>query len=156
MITINLLPVRETRKQESERKSVFILGGVLAGTLVVIVAVHVTISSKVGRVMNQIESTQAEIDELSTVIGDVASFKKDKEEIEEKLAVGHTPVALAISPDGRFIVSASWDSTVKVWDAQAFEEQAIAQGHTREVKDCAVSPDGSFIVSASEDEFSRT
>ncbi len=87
MITINLLPVRETRKRESERKSVVILGSVLAGTFAVIVAAHVAISSKVGRVMSQIQATQAEIDELSTVIGDVASFKKDKEEIEEKLAV---------------------------------------------------------------------
>jgi Tfp pilus assembly protein PilN len=61
MITINLLPVRETRKKESERKNVFILGSVLAGTLVVIVAVHVTISRKIGSVRNQIQSTQARL-----------------------------------------------------------------------------------------------
>ncbi|MHC4108125.1 MAG: PilN domain-containing protein, partial [Planctomycetota bacterium] len=73
--------------RETERKNVVILGGVLAGTVLLTLAVHAVISSRTARVTGQVRTTQAEIDELSEVIGDVASFKKDKEEIEEKLAV---------------------------------------------------------------------
>ena len=66
---------------------------------------------------------------------------------------GHTAFVwgCAVSPDGSFIVSASNDNTLKVWDARTWEERATLEGHTDEVSGCAVSPDGSFIVSASRD-----
>ena len=57
----------------------------------------------------------------------------------------------AVSPDGAFIVSASWDNTLKVWDARSGEARLTLQGHTDWVNGCAVSPDGAFIVSASWD-----
>ena len=38
--------------------------------------------------------------------------------------------ACAISPDGRWIVSASSDGTVKVWDAATGVERATLRGHT--------------------------
>ena len=60
-----------------------------------------------------------------------------------------------ISLDGSFIVSASWDKTLKVWDAETGQERATLTGHTAEVPAWAVSPDGSFIVSASRDKTLR-
>jgi len=57
----------------------------------------------------------------------------------------------AVSADGAFIVSASRDKTLKVWDARSGEARLTLHGHTAEVEGCAVSPDGAFIVSASED-----
>ena len=87
MITINLLPVREAKKRETERKNVVMLGAVVGGTLLVILAVHTTIAGRVSTVNSQIQATQGEIDELSKVIGDVAEFKKRKADIEGKLAV---------------------------------------------------------------------
>lgn len=57
----------------------------------------------------------------------------------------------ALSPDGSFIVSASSDRTLKVWDAATGGERATLRGHTDGVYDCAVSRDGKFIVSASGD-----
>ena len=67
---------------------------------------------------------------------------------------GHTKLVLgcAVSADGAFIVSASWDKTLKVWDARSGEARLTLQGHTDGVRGCAVSPDGAFIVSASNDE----
>jgi WD40 repeat protein len=59
--------------------------------------------------------------------------------------------ACAISHDGDFIVSASADGTLKLWDARTGEERRTLKGHIAEVNGCAVSPDGSFIVSASAD-----
>jgi len=58
----------------------------------------------------------------------------------------------AISPSGDFIVSASDDQTLKVWDAHTGEEQLTLSGHTDRVTGCAISPSGDFIVSASYDQ----
>jgi len=66
---------------------------------------------------------------------------------------GHKDVVwdCAISPDGSFIVSASEDATLKVWDTYTGKERAILTGHAGGVTGCAVSPNGDFIVSASRD-----
>jgi len=57
----------------------------------------------------------------------------------------------AISPGGDFIVSASLDQTLKVWDAPTGEERRTLRGHTDVVSGCAISPLGDTIVSASYD-----
>jgi len=66
---------------------------------------------------------------------------------------GHTNSvnAVAISPDGKFAVSASDDSTLKVWDLASGQELKTLTGHTNSVYAVAISPDGNFAVSASED-----
>jgi hypothetical protein len=56
----------------------------------------------------------------------------------------------AINADGRVIVSASSDNTLKVWDAASGQERLTLQ-HTNWVDSCAISADGRLIVSASED-----
>ena len=66
---------------------------------------------------------------------------------------GHTDWvnAVAVSPDGRFIVSGSWDNTVKVWEAESGHLLRSLEGHTDRVRAVAVSLDGRFIVSGSSD-----
>jgi WD domain, G-beta repeat len=66
---------------------------------------------------------------------------------------GHTDWvnSCAVNPDGTWIVSASNDKTLKVWDAQSGTECLTFKGHTHWVRGCAVSPDGAWIVSASTD-----
>ncbi|MDR3113955.1 MAG: hypothetical protein LBU25_00350 [Treponema sp.] len=59
--------------------------------------------------------------------------------------------AAAFSPDGRRIVSASDDKTVKLWDAQTGRVLLTLSGHSDWVRSAAFSPDGRRIVSASED-----
>ncbi len=67
--------------------------------------------------------------------------------------VGHTDrvTGCAVSPDGAWIVSASSDNTLKVWDARTGAERLTLRGHTRDVWGCAVGPDGTWVVSASWD-----
>ena len=65
---------------------------------------------------------------------------------------GHTqPVNNAnFSPDGKTIVTASYDKTAKVWDTSG-KELATLKGHTSRVYNANFSPDGKTIVTASYD-----
>ncbi|KAI8822777.1 WD40-repeat-containing domain protein [Chytriomyces cf. hyalinus JEL632] len=60
-------------------------------------------------------------------------------------------VSVAISPDGRTIVSGSSDNTVEVWDMQKGICTASLVGHTSLVHSVAISADGRTIVSGSSD-----
>ena len=66
---------------------------------------------------------------------------------------GHTSSvhSAAFSPDGRYIVSASVDETIKLWDIQSGECIKTLKGHTYFVESASFSPDGKYIVSASYD-----
>jgi WD40 repeat protein/DNA-binding SARP family transcriptional activator len=77
------------------------------------------------------------------------------------LATGHTDliVAIAFSPDGKRIATASNDGTAKVWDvsteldtgANSGQELLTFSGHTDQVRDVTFSPDGKLIATASAD-----
>jgi WD40 repeat protein len=64
--------------------------------------------------------------------------------------------SVAYSPDGRTVVSGSWDGTIRIWDAQT--GAAVGQplkGHTDYVTSVAYSPDGRTVVSGSDDKTIR-
>jgi WD40 repeat protein len=58
---------------------------------------------------------------------------------------------VAVTPDGRRAVSASWDKTLKVWDLESGSMLRTLEGHTAHVYGVAVTPDGTRAVSASWD-----
>ena len=66
---------------------------------------------------------------------------------------GHTARVngCAIDAQGSFIVSASDDKTLKIWDVAESWVRLTLTGHSDGATGCAISPDGSFIVSASSD-----
>ena len=66
---------------------------------------------------------------------------------------GHNGAVLgvAITPDGRRVVSASGDSTLRVWDLESGQSLRTIQDHSDGVNGVAITPDGRRTVSASDD-----
>src|SRR5262249_35458716 len=59
--------------------------------------------------------------------------------------------ALAFSPNGEQLATASWDKTVRLWDVITGQERATLRGHAGVVDAVAFAPDGKTLASASWD-----
>ncbi len=64
----------------------------------------------------------------------------------ERFAISH----IAVSPDGKWFVTSSWDNTAKLWNAD-FEYITTLHGHTRAINFIDISEDSRFIITASDD-----
>ena len=56
--------------------------------------------------------------------------------------------SVAFSPDGKYVVSGSYDNTARVWEAATGKEVA-RMTHDDSVNSVAFSPDGKYVVSGS-------
>jgi len=67
------------------------------------------------------------------------------------LPIGHTARvnSIAFSPDGRYILSGSYDTTIKLWEFSTGREIRSFVGHTDAVTSVAFDPDGQHIISGS-------
>ncbi len=59
--------------------------------------------------------------------------------------------SVAFSPDGQRIVTGSWDSTAKVWEAASGRELLTLKGHSGGISSVAFSPDSQRIVTGGGD-----
>jgi WD40 repeat protein len=59
--------------------------------------------------------------------------------------------SVAISVDGKYVVSGSGDKTVKIWDMMSGECMKTLSGHDGDVNSVAISVDGKYVVSGSKD-----
>ena len=73
------------------------------------------------------------------------------------IAVGHQGLVTnaAFGPDGKRVVTASWDGTARLWDGASGAALAILDGHSNWVRNAAFSPDGKRVVTASDDGTAR-
>lgn len=58
---------------------------------------------------------------------------------------------LALSQENCFVISSSWDKTLRLWDLRTGTTTRLFQGHTKEVFTVAFSPDNRQILSSGAD-----
>ena len=69
------------------------------------------------------------------------------------LAGHHSTVTdVRLTPDGRSIVSASSDATVRIWDVQDGTQRLVLRGSIARLEHVAVSPDGRFVAARDDNE----
>jgi len=59
--------------------------------------------------------------------------------------------ALAVTPNGKQVISGSFDKTIKVWSLKTGAEIHTLRGHSDSVTAIAVTPDGKQVISGSSD-----
>ena len=82
--------------------------------------------------------------------GNIAIFDISSQ-AEQKFFPDVSAFGLVFSPDGKTLVSASRDRTVKLWDLATYRVITTLQGQKEEVHSVAVSPDGKIVASGSDD-----
>jgi WD40 repeat protein len=91
---------------------------------------------------------------LNRILLLLAKLGLGSERCSERLTLtGHSNSvrAVAITPDGQQVVSASYDNTLKVWDLHSGAERLTLTGHSNSVRAVAITPNGKQVVSASSD-----
>lgn len=75
----------------------------------------------------------------------------NRQKMEAVIQTGHLDevFAGAISPDGRYLLSGSLDTTMKLWEISTGREIRTFKGHPESVNAVAFSPDGQFAISGS-------
>jgi WD40 repeat protein/class 3 adenylate cyclase len=64
-------------------------------------------------------------------------------------------MAVALSPDGRHVLTGGSDGVARLWDLQDGEEILQFMGHTELIYSIAFSPDGKFVLTGSWDKSAR-
>jgi len=96
---------------------------------------------------------QPKIRKKSTAKRNPAAKKSKPLAVLELVLMGHDDwiVSMAVSPDGEWLVSASHDKTLKIWEVPSGNCRATLTGHTNEIRSVTITPDGKQIISGAHD-----
>ena len=76
---------------------------------------------------------------------------------QESVFPGHISgiTSLSITSDNKYIMSGSWDFSVRIWRLQDRTQETVLQGHTGCVSSITITSDLKYIVSGSSDNTAR-
>jgi WD40 repeat protein len=91
---------------------------------------------------------------LAMLAGVPSTSARDRHKIEIVPSIPHSKAVTSVtfSPDGASMLSGSWDSTVKLWDAATGALVRTFEGHSEAVWSVGFSPDGARVLSGSTDQ----
>jgi type IV pilus assembly protein PilN len=98
MIKINLLPYREKEKKENVSRQISITVGSFLAVILLLIAIQFNLSSNISSLETQVKEEENTNKELNKKIGDIEKFKKNKNELEQKLGVIKTLEENRIAP----------------------------------------------------------
>lgn len=81
----------------------------------------------------------------------ITVLNMEGEELLKLIGHKHYVQSVKYSPDGKFLATASMDSTAKLWDASTGKEIMKFEGHTEGILNLAYSPNGKYIATGSLD-----
>lgn len=95
-------------------------------------------------------------DDVVYIVGmNKASVTSDDNILHELLGHEDRVIAAKFHPDGTFLVSASADHSLRIWDTETGALMHVLEGHTGKVNCVSYYKDGSRIVSGSDDKTVR-
>lgn len=83
-------------------------------------------------------------------ISSTPAFATEKPEIFVQMGHIKRVNSVAFSPDGKYALTGSWDSTLKLWDIASGREVRTFYGNSK-VTSIAISPNGKHVISGDED-----
>ena len=87
MIRINLLPYREKQKQAGLKKQILLLSGSFLALILILGGIHLFVSLSISSLGKQVQEKEETLARLNKIVGEVETFKKDKNSLEKKLAI---------------------------------------------------------------------
>ena len=94
----------------------------------------------------QYDNTEKEVAKAERTVGKPAKSLKGH---------SHFVSSVSISKDSAFVVSSSWDKTLRLWDLNNFSTKKLFLGHTKDVLTATFTHDNRMIISGGMDNTMR-
>jgi WD40 repeat protein/serine/threonine protein kinase len=90
-----------------------------------------------------------------TVLANLSAWRRELPELKGIFPHENIIPSAAFSPDGRTIVTGSYDKTARLWEADTARPVGQPMVHSAPVTDVAFSPDGKIVLTGTEDKTAR-
>ncbi len=89
-----------------------------------------------------LDQTKVLENKKASISKDIITFNGHKDKVS----------SVAITPNGKYVISGSYDTTLKLWDIKSGKEIKTLKGHKSYITAIVITPDGKYVISASRDE----